>query len=393
MHSGHTRKNTPRFTAAMAALASAGTMFLFDPRSGRRRRALIRDRLHRSLHESREFARKARVDAENRVHGLLHRSRTLLQRESPSDDIVAERVRAALGRLSSHPGAIEVFCTDRVVHLRGDILASEVPRVLKGVRRVRGVKDVVDELHVYESAQFIPSLQGGRQPLATPHFEYLQENWSPAPRALAGAVGLGLLARSLGRSRMGVGHATLGVAGAAILLRAITNRPLSRLMGAEADAEEGFLIQKSLQVHAEVNEVYAAWRALENFPSFMTHIREVTRLDERRYKWQVDGPGGVPVTWESEITADVPNELIAWRTVPGSVVQSSGVVQFEPASAGGTRINIRMRYQPPADAVGHAAARIFGKDPRHQIDDDLLRFKSMMEAGKTTRGEGPVVHH
>jgi len=68
-------------------------------------------------------------------------------------------------------------------------------------------------------------------------------------------------------------------------------------------------------------------------------------------------------------------------------------VQFEPTSTGGTRINIRMRYRPPADAVGHAAARLFGRDPRHQIDEDLLRFKSMMEAGRTGRGEGPVVRH
>jgi uncharacterized membrane protein len=393
MRSGYRRNSISAVPAAIAALASAGLMFLLDPRSGRRRRALLRDQLHRTLHESQEFARKAGVDARNRMHGLLHRSRSLLHREAVSDDVIVERVRAALGRLSSHPGAIEVFCTDGVVHLRGDILASEVPHVVKGVRHVRGVKDVVDELRAHESPRFIPALQGGRYPVATTHFEYLQENWSPAPRALAGVVGLGLLASSLGRSRMGIGPATLGVMGAAILTRAITNRPLSRLLSLEADAEEGFLIQKSLEVNTEVNEVYAAWRALENFPTFMSHIREVTRLDERRYKWRVDGPGGVPVTWEAEITADVPNELIAWRTVPGSAVQSSGIVQFEPTSTGGTRINIRMRYQPPADAVGHAAARLFGRDPRHQIDEDLLRFKSMMEAGKTGRGEGPVVRH
>jgi uncharacterized membrane protein len=146
-------------------------------------------------------------------------------------------------------------------------------------------------------------------------------------------------------------------------------------------------------VYAEVDEVYAAWRALENFPSFMTHIRDITQTDERRYRWTVDGPGGVPVTWESEITADVPNELISWRTVPGSPVQSSGVVQFEPSNYGGTRIHVRMSYRPPANAVGHAAAMVFGKDPRRQIDDDLMRFKSLLEVGKTSGNQGTFVRH
>jgi uncharacterized membrane protein len=85
--------------------------------------------------------------------------------------------------------------------------------------------------------------------------------------------------------------------------------------------------------------------------------------------------------------------LIAWRTVPGAIIQSSGVVQFEPSSVGGTRIHLRMSYRPPADMVGHAAAVMFGADPRRQIDDDLLRFKSFMESGKTTGREGEALRH
>ena len=399
MYSDQAGITTTAAATAAGLAVGAGLMFFLDPRSGRRRRAMLVDQLNRGGHEGREFARKVRVDAENRARGLAHRSRAALHRESADGEILAERVRATLGRVCSHPSAIEVFCTEQTVHLRGDILADEVSRVLTGVRNVRGVNDVVNQLQIHESADSVPSLQGRAEPLGSPMPEYLQDNWAPAPRVLAGLIGVGLIGTGgLAASRLGsrsgtLTTTTLGIAGTALLLRAVINRPFTRLLSRATDAEEGFLIQKSLHVYAETDELYSAWRALENFPSFMSHIREVTKLDDRRYKWSVDGPGGVPVTWESEVTADVPNELIAWRTVPGSVIHSSGVVQFEPSSVGGTRVHLRMTYRPPADVIGHAAAVMFGADPRHQIDEDLLRFKSFMETGKTTGREGTVLRH
>lgn len=393
-HGSGSRIGTTQLAIAISALLTGvGLMYVFDPRSGRRRRALLGGQVNRGLRQSREFARKVRADAENRARGLYRQSRSALHRETTDDEVLAERARSVLGRVCSHPGALEVTCTDQVIHLSGDILSDEVKRVLHGVRNVRGVKDVVNELRVHESAESVPALQGEAKPRGTAIPEYLQDNWSPAPRVLAGAVGLGLLASVFGAPRANAGTAALGFAGAAILLRAVSNRPLTRLVGFGAEAEDGFMIQKTLQVYAEPDEVYGAWRALENFPTFMSHIREITPTEGGRYRWTVDGPAGVPVSWESEITADVPNELLAWRTVPGSPVQSSGVVQFEPSNYGGTRIHVRMCYRPPANAAGHAAAVVFGKDPRRQIDDDLMRFKSLLETGRTTGSQGTIVRH
>ncbi len=113
----------------------------------------------------------------------------------------------------------------------------------------------------------------------------------------------------------------------------------------------------------------------------MSHVREVRKVDDRRYHWVVDGPAGAHVGWDAEVTAEVPDELIAWRTVEGAPVRSAGVVQFEPTGYGGARIHIRMIYRPPANALGHTVAKLFGRDPKHQIDEDLLRFKRYMETG------------
>jgi hypothetical protein len=109
--------------------------------------------------------------------------------EAVDDQRLVERVRAALGRVCSHPRAIDVEATDGIVRLRGPILAGEVDDVLGSVSDVRGVAGVANELDAYESAEGIPALQGqGR--LAGPSLDVLQSNWAPATEALVTAVGL-----------------------------------------------------------------------------------------------------------------------------------------------------------------------------------------------------------
>jgi uncharacterized membrane protein len=60
------------------------------------------------------------------------------------------------------------------------------------------------------------------------------------------------------------------------------------------------------------------------------------------------------------------------------------VVRFQPNEQGGTRVEVRMTYNPPAGALGHAVASLLGADPKHAMDEDLVRFKSLIEEGKTS---------
>lgn len=161
----------------------------------------------------------------------------------------------------------------------------------------------------------------------------------------------------------------------------------SKLSG---DAGEGVFVQKTIDVYADPEEAYSCWRRLEDFPRFMNHVREVTKIDDTHYHWKVDGPAGLPVEWDAVITADVPRELIAWRTVENSAVQSAGVVQFERSSFGATRVHVRLSYRPPVGGVGHTVAKIFGKDPQRQIDEDLARFKTFVETGRPPRESAPA---
>jgi uncharacterized membrane protein len=80
----------------------------------------------------------------------------------------------------------------------------------------------------------------------------------------------------------------------------------------------------------------------------------------------------------------VPNEVIAWKSVEGSPIGNAGIIRFQRNEKGGTRVDVRMTYNPPAGAIGHAVASFFGADPKHAMDDDLVRLKSLLEDGKTS---------
>jgi hypothetical protein len=216
----------------------AGAAFLFDPQQGRRRRALIRDRVVRTTREAREFRDAASQDLRARAQGLSSRMRAL--RGGPvTDDILAARVRAKLGRHVSHPHAIHVTAQNGYITLTGDILASEHGRLLQALRLVSGVRDCADRMDVHTSPERISSLQGG-SPVVGQRTEILQSRWSPGTRAIVGGAGalLGLYAFARGGI---VGVAALA-GGAALLARAKANRPLL----------QGRVVDRQAESHAAV---------------------------------------------------------------------------------------------------------------------------------------------
>ena len=108
-------------------------------------------------------------------------------------------------------------------------------------------------------------------------------------------------------------------------------------------------------------------------------------MGDRRSHWVVTGPGGLPIEWTAEITQQVPNKMLAWRSLPGSTVRHNGVVQFEPVHEGSTRVHVQADYYPPGGMIGHALAKLFGSDPKSEMDADLLRMKTFIEKGRPPR--------
>jgi uncharacterized membrane protein len=359
------------FGGAIGALA----MYFLDPHSGRRRRARTRDKVVRAGRVLDRASRVTARDAQQRVSGLIAGTKRLFGHEEVADEVLVGRVRAALGRVVSHPHAIEVFVSNGHVSLSGPVLAHESRLLLRAVRAVSGVRAVSDELTVHEEAGRISSLQGG-VPRSGQRFELMQENWSPAVRLATGAAGAGLL---LAATRASGGLcALLGLAGTALLARSATNLDLATLAGL---GENGITVQKTIHVDAPASLVYAFWSDAENFPRFMRNVREVQQVDEHRTRWTVAGPAGVPVHWTAEVTCAEPGRLIEWCCSSDSDVWHQGRVTFDDNGHGGTRVQVEMSYVPPAGAFGHAVATLFGADPKSEMDADLMRMKSMIETG------------
>lgn len=188
----------------------AGCMYLMDPDRGRYRRVLLRDKTTSAYREVRMSLERAQADLANRAHGLLARAKSAVQHESVEEDQLIARVRARLGRLVSHPHAIEVVARDGTITLSGAVLENEAQELVSGVCAIRGVSLVCDHLVRHRDAANISSLQGGRERHAGQP-QVFRHEWPPALRMLAGIAGGSLELYGLFSSSRGLWALPLGL--------------------------------------------------------------------------------------------------------------------------------------------------------------------------------------
>jgi uncharacterized membrane protein len=148
---------------------------------------------------------------------------------------------------------------------------------------------------------------------------------------------------------------------------------------------QGIKVEQSVTINRPVVEVYRFWRNFENLPRFMDHLESVTVIDETRSHWVAKGPAGTRIEWDAVIHNELDDELIAWRSLPGSEVNNAGSVHFTP-TAHGTEVRVVLSYEPPAGRVGAFVARLLGEEPSKQVEDDLRRFKQVMDSGDVMAG-------
>ncbi|HST52497.1 MAG TPA: SRPBCC family protein [Pyrinomonadaceae bacterium] len=220
----------------------------------------------------------------------------------------------------------------------------------------------------------------------------------------ASAIGGGALAL-YGITRGSLGGIALGLVGAALIQRGYSGHcnlyeaigyssagdaSLRNSENVSVPAERGIKIEKSVTINRTPEELYSFWRDFENLPRFMNHLESVRETREGRSHWVAKAPAGKSVEWDAEIYNEKENELIAWRTLEGSDVASAGSVRFEPASGGrSTNVRVTLKYDPPGGRIGALVARLFGENPEQQIEEDIGRFKQLMETGDAETTDRP----
>jgi len=375
--------------AALGAMAA----YVLDPYRGKRRRAIFRDKARSALLHMQHLARVSARDLRHRVQGLLAAPRPFVRSGVPDDLVLIERARAKMGRVVSHPHAIQIgACAGRIT-LSGPIVAGEAGPLLDAVRSVWGVSGIDDHLVAYDRPESIPSLQGGRLRNAM-RPEIMQAEWTPALR-VAAVLGGGVLAICAMRQR-GLTRVALATMAVGLTARGAANMPLKRMAGLTR-SRRTIDLQKTIRIAAPREMVYDLWTDCENFPRFMSHVEQVREIGDGRTHWVVRGPAGSRFEWDAVVTRAIRPEVLSWRTEPGAMVQHAGSAHFEDAD-GGTRVRVKMSYNA-AGGPGHAIASLLGSDPKQQMDDDLARMKTFIErgvpahdAGEPELGLKPALH-
>ena len=151
----------------------------------------------------------------------------------------------------------------------------------------------------------------------------------------------------------------------------------------------GSSIVETIEVNVPVSTAYNQWTQFEDFPQFMSSVHEVRQLDDKHLHWKAN-VAGEEKEWDAEITEQIPDKRIAWRSVTG--VPNGGVVTFHKISDDVTRVALQMDYQPegPLEKLGDAFGAV-----RMEARGNLQKFKEMLESrGKETGAwRGKISQH
>ncbi len=222
-------------------------------------------------------------------------------------------------------------------------------------------------------------------------------NVGRAERIASGVAGAALITLALRRRVL---RGVLLPLGAGLVWRAISGRcPANRALGRNSalprggrqtaltsvERGEGVKVEEEIVIDRPAAELFRFWRNFQNLPRIMEHLESVTVLDGRRSRWTAKAPAGARVEWDAEIHNEIPNELIAWRSLPGADVDNAGSVHFRSLGDGRTEVRVILRYDPPTGRLGAAIARLFGEAPSQQVSADLERFKEVMEGQPAER--------
>ena len=271
-----------------------------------------------------------------------------------------KRLAKGLGWFSIGLGLTELLAPRAIASISG------VPNRRTGLIRLYGLREIASGIAIFTQQNPAGAM------------------WSRVAGDALDLASLGAAATSPDSKKGRLAFATANVL-AVTALDVIAAKQLS-------NGKQGIHASASCIVNLEPDAVYSFWRQFQNFPRFMRHIESVEELGDGRYHWAAKGPAGMNVEWDAMIVADDPGKVITWRSLENSDVDNAGAVRFERAPGGrGTIVRVNIEYNPIGGVLGAGIARLFGEEPNQQLDDDLRRFKQVMEIGEVVVSDATLL--
>jgi uncharacterized membrane protein len=170
---------------------------------------------------------------------------------------------------------------------------------------------------------------------------------------------------------------------------AVGGMMLSKKMKKSRSQNGDSSIVETIEVNVPLRTAYNQFTQFEDFPQFMKSVKEIRQLDDKRLHWKAN-IAGEDKEWDAEITEQIPDKRIAWRSIGG--VQNAGVVTFHKISDNVTRVTLQMDYQPDGalEAIGDALGAV-----RMETRANLQNYKEMLEkrGGETGAWRGKIDQH
>lgn len=174
------------------------------------------------------------------------------------------------------------------------------------------------------------------------------------------------------------------------LTAAVHQRDVAHEVADELGWRSAALVGRTVTINRPREELYAFWRDFRNLALFMENVESVTPGDDGRSHWVVKAPGGKTVEWDSVLTEEVDNEVLAWESAEGADIRNAGRIEFRDAPPGrGTEVTATIVYEPPGGDIGKLIAKLFQKEPKIQARRELRRFKQLMETGEISAAKAP----
>ncbi|MES2857439.1 MAG: SRPBCC family protein [Bdellovibrionota bacterium] len=146
--------------------------------------------------------------------------------------------------------------------------------------------------------------------------------------------------------------------------------------------------QYAVTIGAPPEEVFSFFRDFSNLPTFMKDLKQIQILSPKKSHWVVEVKGRT-AEWDAEITSERKNEMIAWRSLEGSEVETSGAIYFSPAPGGcGTVVSLSLDYKIPGGKLTEFITFFTGDHPAELAFINLRRLKARLETGEVPTTEG-----
>ncbi|MCR5862952.1 DUF2892 domain-containing protein [Flavobacterium sp. J372] len=213
----------------------------------------------------------------------------------------------------------------------------------------------------------------------------LRVNVGTTERILMVAAGSYLLYRAFKKNHGNGKKALEGLTAGTMLFRGISGYcpAYDALSHSKKLSGGNVAITQNQTIDRPVNEVYNAWRKLENLPLFMEHLHSVSVIDNYKSEWKARIPGGLgTIGWTAEILMDEPNKLLSWHSMPGSTINNSGKVRFTDNGTS-TDIEVTISYHAPLGAAGEVAAKMLTPVFESMLQKDIDGFKAYIEGGSS----------